>query len=140
MEKRPFVTNEQIQEIVKKYPTPFHLYDEKGIRENAKAVKRSLFLEQRIPGVFRGKGNPQPVSGQIFCGSMAAACDCSSLTELMLSKGHRSKRRRYHVLFQRYSGGGIHILANELSAIINLDDITHIEFLEECHWKCCRKR
>ena len=45
MKKEPFVTKEQIEEIVKTYPTPFHLYDEKGIRENAKAVKRSIFME-----------------------------------------------------------------------------------------------
>ena len=42
MKKEPFVTKEQIEEIVKSYPTPFHLYDEKGIRENAKAVKEAL--------------------------------------------------------------------------------------------------
>ena len=42
MEKKPFVTKEQLDEIVKKYPTPFHLYDEKGIRENAEAVKEGL--------------------------------------------------------------------------------------------------
>ena len=42
MKKKPFVTKEQLEEIVKKYPTPFHLYDEKGIRENAKAVKEAF--------------------------------------------------------------------------------------------------
>ena len=47
MKKKPFVTKEQLEEIVKKYPTPFHLYDEKGIRENAKA--RGIFLESGIP-------------------------------------------------------------------------------------------
>ena len=53
MKKKPFVTKEQLEEIVKKYPTPFHLYDEKGIRENAKRLKceggqGSIFLESRI--------------------------------------------------------------------------------------------
>ena len=61
MKKKPFVTKEQLEEIVKKYPTPFHLYDEKGIRENAKAVKGSVCVEPGIPGVFCGKGNPEPV-------------------------------------------------------------------------------
>lgn len=42
MKKKPFVTKEKLEEIVKKYPTPFHLYDEKGIRENAKAVKEAF--------------------------------------------------------------------------------------------------
>lgn len=45
MEKKPFVTKEQLDEIVKKYPTPFHLYDEKGIRENAEAVKEAFGME-----------------------------------------------------------------------------------------------
>ena len=43
--KKPFVSLEQIQEIKKTYPTPFHIYDEKGIRENARAVNRAFFLE-----------------------------------------------------------------------------------------------
>ena len=42
MNKKPFVTKEQIEEIAKTYPTPFHLYDEKGIRENAKRVKEAF--------------------------------------------------------------------------------------------------
>ena len=58
MKKEPFVTKEQIEEIVKTYPTPFHLYDEKGIRENAKAVKEAFawnkgfkeFFEKEVPG------------------------------------------------------------------------------------------
>ena len=45
MEKKPFVTKEQLDEIVKEFPTPFHLYDEKGIRENARAMKEAFFLE-----------------------------------------------------------------------------------------------
>lgn len=49
MKKEPFVTKEQIEEIVKTYPTPFHLYDEKGIRENAKGSKRSICMESGIP-------------------------------------------------------------------------------------------
>ena len=45
MAKVPFVTKEQLDEIVKKYPTPFHLYDEKGIRENSKSIIQSIFME-----------------------------------------------------------------------------------------------
>ena len=51
MEKKPFVTKEQLEEIAKTYPTPFYLYDEKGIRENAMKLKE----------VFCSKGNPEPV-------------------------------------------------------------------------------
>ena len=48
MKKTPFVTLQQVNEICRQYPTPFHIYDEKGIRENARALKKSLFLEQRL--------------------------------------------------------------------------------------------
>ena len=58
MEKRPFVTNEQIQEIVKKYPTPFHLYDEKGIRENAKALKEAFSWNKGYREYFAVKQPP----------------------------------------------------------------------------------
>lgn len=60
MSKKPFVTKEQVEEIVKTYPTPFHLYDEKGIRENAKALKEAFAWN---PGykVFCCKGNSESV-------------------------------------------------------------------------------
>ena len=60
MEKIPFVTNEQIQEIVKKYPTPFHLYDEKGIRENAKALKEAFSWNKGYREYFAVKATPNP--------------------------------------------------------------------------------
>ena len=53
MEKKPFVTKEQLDEIVKKYPTPFHLYDEKGIRENAEAVKAVSYTHLTLPTTSR---------------------------------------------------------------------------------------
>ena len=68
MKKTPFVTLEKVQEIAEKYPTPFHLYDEKGIRENAQAFKGSFCMEQGIQGVFCSKGNPEPVSDQDSAG------------------------------------------------------------------------
>lgn len=61
MEKKPFVTKEQLDEIVKKYPTPFHLYDEKGIRENAEAVKGGVCMESGLPRIFCGKGNSKSI-------------------------------------------------------------------------------
>ena len=106
MEKRPFVTNEQIQEIVKKYPTPFHLYDEKGIRENAKALKEAFSWNKGYREYFAVKATPNPFLVNILR-EYGCGCDCSSLTELMFSKAIGAKRRRYHVLFQRYSGRGI---------------------------------
>ena len=83
MKKKPFVTKEQLEEIVKKYPTPFHLYDEKGIRENAKAVKEAFSWNPGFREYFAVKATPNPYILDILkeydCG-----CDCASLTELML--------------------------------------------------------
>ena len=56
MEKKAFVTKEMVEDIVKKYPTPFHIYDEKGIRENAKALKEAFSWNK---GVFCRKGYAQ---------------------------------------------------------------------------------
>ena len=84
MAKVPFVTKEQLDEIVKKYPTPFHLYDEKGIRENAEAVKEAFAWNPGFREYFAVKATPNPFILNILkeydCG-----CDCSSLTELMLA-------------------------------------------------------
>ena len=84
MKKEPFVTKEQIEEIVKTYPTPFHLYDEKGIRENAKAVKEAFAWNPGFRECFAVKATPNPFILNILkeydCG-----CDCASQTELMLA-------------------------------------------------------
>ena len=81
--KRPFVTKERIEELVKKYPTPFHLYDERGIRENARRVNEAFAWNRGYREFFAVKATPNPAIMQILreegCGM-----DCSSLTELML--------------------------------------------------------
>ena len=83
MIKTPFVNNEQLKEIVAKYPTPFHLYDEKGIRENARRVYKAFSWNKGFKEYFAIKATPNPSLMQILreegCGA-----DCSSLTELML--------------------------------------------------------
>ena len=74
MEKKPFVTKEQLDEIVKQYPTPFHLYDEKGIRENAKAVKEAFAWNSGFREYFAVKATPNPFLLQILkeygCGTI----------------------------------------------------------------------
>ena len=129
MKKKPFVTKEQLEEIVKKYPTPFHLYDEKGIRENAKAVKEAFSWNPGFREYFAVKATPNPYILDILkeydCG-----CDCASLTELMLadSQGFDGK----HIMFSSNDTPAEEFkFANELGAIINLDDFTHIDFLAE---------
>ena len=85
MKKVPFVTNEQLKSILEKYPTPFHLYDEKGIRENAKAMYDAFSWNKGFREYFAVKAEPNPFVIEIMqkegCGF-----DCSSLTELMLAK------------------------------------------------------
>ena len=87
MTKKPFVTKEKLEEIAAAVPTPFHIYDEKGIRENAKAVKEAFSWNPGFREYFAVKANPNPtlikMLGEYDCG-----CDCSSYTELMLSLIH----------------------------------------------------
>lgn len=129
MEKKPFVTLEKIQEIVKTYPTPFHIYDEKGIRENAKALKEAFAWNKGYKEFFAVKATPNPFLIDILR-EYGCGCDCSSLTELMLSeavgvKGEDIMFSSNDTPAQEYA------YAAKLGAIINLDDITHIDFLEK---------
>ena len=129
MKKTPFVTREQIEEIAETHPTPFHIYDEKGIRENARRLKAAFSWNEGFREYFAVKATPNPYILKILqeegCG-----VDCSSMTELMLSEACG------------FSGTDIMFSSNDtppeefkkakdLGAYINLDDITHIDFLEE---------
>lgn len=76
--KRPFVSLEQIEEIVKQYPTPFHIYDEKGIRENAKMLKQAFSWNKGFREYFAVKAEPNPVIMKIFK-EEGFGVDCSSL-------------------------------------------------------------
>ncbi len=129
MEKKPFVTLEQLKEIDKTYPTPYHLYDEKGIRDNIKKLKEAFSWNKGYREYFAVKANPNPYLINILK-EYGCGCDCSSMTELMLSDA------------LGFSGDGIMFSSNatpaeeyryarKINATINLDDFTHIEFLEE---------
>lgn len=129
MNKVPFITKEKAQEIAQTYPTPFYLYDEKGIRENAKAVKEAFAWNQGFKEYFAVKATPNPVLIQILK-EYGCGCDCSSMTELMLSKaagviGENIMFSSNETPAEEYA------YAAKLGAIINLDDITHIDFVEE---------
>ena len=129
MDKRPFVTKEQLDEIVKQYPTPFHLYDEKGIRENARAMKEAFSWNKGFKEYFAVKANPNPFLIQILK-EYGFGCDCSSYTELMLSKALGCTGD--DIMFSSNDTPAQEFqYAYEMGAIINLDDITHIEFLEK---------
>ena len=129
MTKKPFVTKEKIEEIAKEIPTPFHLYDERGIRENAQAVKEAFAWNKGFREYFAVKANPNPFLINILreygCGT-----DCSSLTELMLS--HELGVKGEEIMFSSNDTPAEEFrYADEIGATINLDDFTHIQFLED---------
>ena len=129
MEKKPFVTLEQLKEIEKTYPTPYHIYDEKGFMENARKVNEAFSWNKGFREYFAVKAEPNPFIikklKEVGCG-----VDCSSYTELMLAKscGFDGK----HIMFSSNDTPAEEFAyADKLGAIINLDDFTHIDFLEK---------
>ncbi len=129
MNKIPYVTKEKVEEIAKTYPTPFYLYDEAGIRKNAQAVKEAFAWNPGFREFFAVKATPNPYLMDILkeydCGF-----DCSSETELMLSDAVGADGA--HIMFSSNdTPAQEYALAAKLGATINLDDITHIPFLEE---------
>ena len=128
-EKRPFVTKQQAEEIAKQFPTPFHLYDEAGIRENARRLNEAFSWNRGFKEYFAVKATPTPRILQILkeegCG-----VDCSSYTELMMSEACGFSGRE--IMFSSNdTPAEDFVLAEKLGATINLDDITHIAFLED---------
>lgn len=129
MEKKPFVTKEKIEEIVKKYPTPFHIYDEKGIRENAAKVKQAFAWNKGFKEYFAVKATPNPFLINILR-EYGCGVDCSSMTELMLS--HAIGCKGEDIMFSSNDTPADEFkYAREIGATINLDDFTHIDFLEK---------
>ena len=138
MSKKPFVTKEQLEEICKKYPTPFHLYDEAGIRQTARNLYKAW--NKGFKEYFAVKATPTPAILKILqeegCGT-----DCSSLTELMMSE--RCGIVGKNIMFSSNDTPAEEFVkCRELGGIINLDDITHIDFLKETagipETICCR--
>ena len=129
MKKTPFVTLEHVRQITQTIPTPFHLYDEAGIRRNARALKNAFSWNKGFREYFAVKATPNPYILQILkeegCG-----CDCASYTELLLAQavgctGH-------DVMFSSNVTPEKDMRkAYEMGVYINLDDVTHVEFLEK---------
>ncbi|QEY33662.1 diaminopimelate decarboxylase [Caproiciproducens galactitolivorans] len=138
--KKPFVTLEQLKKITEKYPTPFYLYDEKGIRENVRRLQKAFSWNPGFREYFAVKATPNPFLLRLLkeegCGT-----DCSSLTELMLADAvgfHGSD-----IMFSSNDTPAQEfVLAKKLGGIINLDDFTHIDYLKEAtgipETICCR--
>ena len=129
MLKTPFITKEKAEEIIKEFPTPFHIYDEKGIRENARKLRQAFAWNKGFKEFFAVKATPNPTILKILkeegCGT-----DCSSYAELLMSKkcGFKNPEIMFSsndTPFEEFQ------YANEIGAIINLDDITHIDMLKD---------
>ena len=140
MQKRPFITKEKAQEIIEKFPTPFHIYDEKGIRENARRLKKAFSWNKGFREYFEVKATPTPAILQILreegCGT-----DCSSYAELLMSQ--KCGFKNPEIMFSSNDTPEEEFrFAKEVGAIINLDDITHIDMLERVcgipETICCR--
>lgn len=139
--KTPFVTKAQMEAVAAEYPTPFHIYDERGIRENARALRAAFAWNPGYREYFAVKATPTPAILKILkeegCG-----CDCSSLTELLMAE--RCGVTGEDIMFSSNETPADEFrLADELGAIINLDDITMVDFLEETIGRipetiCCR--
>ena len=128
MKKVPFISKEKAQEINKDFPTPFYIYDEKGIRENAQAVKEAFAWNPGFREYFAVKATPNPYLIEILR-EYGCGCDCSSRTELMLSEAMGITGES--IMFSSNDTPAEEFAyANKLGAIINLDDITHIDFVE----------
>ena len=138
--KIPYITKEKAEQIAKNFPTPFYLYDEAGIRKRARLVNKAFGWNKGFKEYFAVKATPNPYILQILkeegCGA-----DCSSLTELQMSLAAGLTGRE--VMFSSNETPAEDMqLAKEMGAIINLDDLTHVEFLEQVagipETICCR--
>ena len=129
MEKKAFLTEAQAKQIRQDYPTPFHIYDERGIRANAQAVKEAFAWNPGFREYFAVKATPNPFLMKLFQ-EYGFGFDCSSLTELMLCEsigavGDAIMFSANDVPTEEFQK------AHALGGIINLDDITHIDLLEK---------
>ena len=144
MGKTPFITKEQVEEIVKTYPTPFHIYDEKGIRENMEKMKKAFSWNKGFREYFAVKATPNPFLINILK-EYGCGVDCSSMTELYMADklGFSGDKMADGIMFSSNATPAEEfVYAKKLGAIINLDDFTHIEFLEKTagipEKICCR--
>ncbi len=127
--KTPFVRPDQLQAIVEQYPTPFHLYDEKGIRKAARDLRSAFAWNPGFKEYFAVKATPTPAILKLLreegCG-----VDCASLAELELAR--RCGFSGGEIMFSSNETPACEYrLAAELGGTINLDDFTHIDFLRE---------
>ena len=127
MKKTPFVTLEKIREITNTIPTPFHIYDEAGIRANARALREAFSWNKGFREFFAVKATPNPYILKLLheegCG-----CDCATYTELLLAEAVGI--RGQDIMFSSNVTPEKDMRkAREMGAYINLDDATYVDFL-----------
>lgn len=125
----PF-TEEQIRAIAEEFPTPFHIYDEKGIRENARRLNAAFAWNEGFREYFAVKATPNPHILKI-CAEEGFGADCSSYPEMVLAEKVGMSGEDI-MLTSNNTQAYEYEKAREMGAVINLDDITHIDFLEQC--------
>lgn len=139
--KQPFISRERLEEITRTYPTPFHIYDERGIRQRARDLKAAFAWNKGFREYFAVKATPNPTLLKIL-GEEGCGVDCSSLTELMMSERVGFSNER--IMFSSNdTPAEDFVYARKVGATINLDDFTHIDFLEKVtgdlpETLCCR--
>ena len=125
--KKPFVTAEQLEDIAARYPTPFHLYDAQGIRENARRLKAAFSWNPGYREYFAVKATPTPAILKILqeegCG-----CDCATATELTLASACGVRGERI-MLSSNDTPDEDYRRARDLGAIINLDSLDMVDCL-----------
>lgn len=128
MRKTSFLTLEKAQEIIRQIPTPFHIYDEKGIRQRARELNKAFSWNKGFKEFFAVKATPNPFLLQILheegCG-----CDCASYTELLLAEAVGVTGKE--VMFSSNVTPEMDLQkAYQMGAYINLDDATYVDFLQ----------
>ena len=124
----PF-SKSQLEEISSRFPTPFHIYDEKAIRENARELNKAFAWNEGFKEYFAVKATPNPFLMKILK-SEDFGTDCSSLPELLLSE--KVGIVGTEIMFSSNDTPAYEFQkARQLNAVINLDDISHIQFLEK---------
>ena len=141
MEKKPFITLDKAKEIAEQYPTPYYVYDEDGIRKNAENVYQAFSWNKGFREYFAVKATPNPFILQILS-EYGCGCDCSSMAELMLSDACGINGKK--IMFSSNdTPTEEYRYADQLGAIINLDDYSDVKILEETlghvpETICCR--
>ncbi len=130
MAERDFPLNkDQLEALTRQYQTPFYVYDEKAVRENARKLKQAFSACPGFREYFAVKAMPNPYMLKILADE-GFGCDCSSLPELILAE--RSGVTGEMIMFtSNDTPAKEYLYANMLGAVINLDDITHIDFLRK---------